>query len=901
MCLDASQFYDDLEKSLAADNSADFKPSTRDVVGSANESDYEITATGSLKSMGADQQLSDDIVDVRNTPKRISNILLISFHNFISAGVDTYDAGPSFFNGHLMAAALGARVFQSGQLCTPDRQKLLNIISTWKEALSDRNCLITCALNADRQVSPHNSNGRGSRSFSTGWTMSYAEGLRYGHIQSSNTTHEMGGKAEARLQYLLVGGMNNRSVTTLDNCSVGSAIYQDALLVAALADDNVDRCDAAQHRVNYIDEEWILHGHLASVRSISKPDESGFVIVTSGIYLNAPPLTSPTSQSRVNEKLTSLLNEPPAVQFHATYVSPHRVTSTLPKTICDIGNNMNRNMICNNNLQLILGPIIGAVTSTSCHILCEYFVGTGNDQHQNQAQAVIRLIDQVSGVEFLCRKDIRSRQPCVFTFTDLIENRNYTVHALLPTLHGDISHVNMAELTLSSETLISGNQKMLNSRVGSLTTPASVPRHILAKEWHEQTVSRMRGRSLKPVVNQIEALAITDVANTLVSSLLVACAKAAAAGTFDELKTSTQYEGGEVYLPVVTDSKEVDDKTVSSHGNADTNSEQRDVENEGGVVSSRPQSGKSRPNSGKSRPSSGKSRRNSTKSRPNSGKRLRPQSGNNRSKRSSLAIAGFTAEMTQQLLFEQQNVRQIEQLSHQYLQQHLSGKRIMILGANQPSWRKHIVEGVYNGDTDAADQEELGLLDEPTLEVETKVETVVNTIEMTIEVEGEGTKQEDGKCEDVVKHDKKGDIAKSGVASDLATLVNGDALCRTIGSLTQESWSGVDLIIHCGGSVDISLTLQDAMSSLARAEVLRDQSGQRKEKEYNRLIQLAEEQLRDAYRWHWSSSTASVNMGHGSHLFCCSSALVDLLSASHYSSVGNLINDSSKVRILTYC
>jgi hypothetical protein len=117
--------------------------------------------------------------------------------------------------------------------------------------------------------------------------------------------------------------------------------------------------------------------------------------------------------------------------------------------------------------------------------------------------------------------------------------------------------------------------------------------------------------------------------------------------------------------------------------------------------------------------------------------------------------------------------------------------------------------------------------------------------------------------------------------------------------MTQESWSGVDLVIHCGGSVDLSMTLQDAMSSLARAEVLKNQVGQRKENEFNRLMQQAEEQLRDAYRWHWSSSASSANMGHGSHLFCCSSALVDLLSAAHYSSIGNLINDYSKVRETT--
>ena len=127
--------------------------------------------------------------------------------------------------------------------------------------------------------------------------------------------------------------------------------------------------------------------------------------------------------------------------------------------------------------------------------------------------------------------------------------------------------------------------------------------------------------------------------------------------------------------------------------------------------------------------------------------------------------------------------------------------------------------------------------------------------------------------------------------------MNGDALCRTIGNMSQESWSGIDLIIHCGGSVDLSLTLQDALSTLARAEVLQNQHGQHVTQEYNRLLQLAEEQLRDSYRWHWSSSQSAANMSHGSHLFCCCSVLVDLLVATHYSSLGNLMNDFSRVSV----
>jgi hypothetical protein len=160
-------------------------------------------------------------------------------------------------------------------------------------------------------------------------------------------------------------------------------------------------------------------------------------------------------------------------------------------------------------------------------------------------------------------------------------------------------------------------------------------------------------------------------------------------------------------------------------------------------------------------------------------------------------VAAFTTENTKQLHINQQQVQQLEHLAHQYLLQQLSARRIIILGASQPSWRKHLHEGMYNGDMDVFSTEEHG----------NKGDTEGKQSELKL---------------------------KSSYNSDLACLVNGDALCRTIGSIAQESWSGLDLIIHCGGSVDLSVTLPDAMSTLARAEVLGGQTGQRQEKEYNR-------------------------------------------------------------------
>ena len=706
--------------------------------GAQNEKDYDVTP--------------QDVAE--SSPPLISNVFVVSVYNFVSASVDAYDPGPSFFHGHCLSAALGARVPQSGALTSTDRLALLDKISAWKESQSDkRRCLVVSATSADQLVSA-TAGGRLSRAFSAGWTMSYAEGLRFGHENSGRG--EMKAKAEARLQYLLVSGMSSRRGVNVDNCSPGSALYQEAVLLSALAEGEEDMdSDRAELRKSCIDEEWRETSHLGAVRSLSSPDENGFVIVTCDDYLDTPPITSPSSMSRLDDNKTSLLIDPPTKQFHATCITSNRISGTLLSA-----SGLNKQSGSMSSLQVLLGPVIGAVTPTSVRVVCEYFAA-------RESVATVRLVDQVTGVEYFCRKNILSCQPTVFAFHNLTENRSYMVQALLPSWCQDDIPIMDKSIVSVTPSNMSTRLMIELSHTGSFTTPCSIPPHVIAREWHRQTLQRMRGRSSHHGMDQISAMAVMDVASSFVSSVLLSCGKSAAQKFFDEVKVQEDRR----------DSNSVDKAESMDRSE------------------------------GKHDPSL-----------------LPPEARHSESTRHG----------------------NLESSAELYLQQKLSSRRIIVMGPNQPSWRKHISEGKFNGDLDAFAQEQ--------------------------------------------PHNQH----YNRYDADLERLVSGDALCRAVAQMQYESWSGLDLVIHCGGSVDIASALQDVLSTLARAERLRRSDRGYERDESNNLLLLAENQLRETYRLHWNVAQ-SVDVRHGSQLFCCSSALVDLLSATHYSSLENLVNDTSHV------
>lgn len=145
----------------------------------------------------------------------------------------------------------------------------------------------------------------------------------------------------------------------------------------------------------------------------------------------------------------------------------------------------------------------------------------------------------------------------------------------------------------------------------------------------------------------------------------------------------------------------------------------------------------------------------------------------------------------------------------------------------------------------------------------------------------------------------------------------GLGISRAIEELSTAIYNGIDLVIHIGGAVDLSVSLDLAISRLLLAEeasagnnlsgsaYLSHQSAADvapdiifpflgSDIEPVRLCMEAEELLRDAYRLHWGSLYMRGLLSKGSHLFVSSPA-IDLLKASHMSSLQQLARELSPV------
>lgn len=147
----------------------------------------------------------------------------------------------------------------------------------------------------------------------------------------------------------------------------------------------------------------------------------------------------------------------------------------------------------------------------------------------------------------------------------------------------------------------------------------------------------------------------------------------------------------------------------------------------------------------------------------------------------------------------------------------------------------------------------------------------------------------------------------------------GLAVARAIEELTTPVYNSIDVIIHVGGAVDLSVSLETAISRLLAAEAISAgrTGGAAMYSGYSakcgidpspnslfeedfasiepaRLRAEAEEALRDAYRLHWGSSYMKGLLSKGSHLFVSCPAL-DLLRATHTSSLQHLSRELSPV------
>ena len=74
-------------------------------------------------------------------------------------------------------------------------------------------------------------------------------------------------------------------------------------------------------------------------------------------------------------------------------------------------------------MKLLVGPVIGHVTSTSAIVLLEI------DKDVNQFEVVLKQIDQDEGKQFTEAKDMKARNPTVFKFTNLPPKTAFNVVA----------------------------------------------------------------------------------------------------------------------------------------------------------------------------------------------------------------------------------------------------------------------------------------------------------------------------------------------------------------------------------------------------------------------------------------------------------------------------------------
>lgn len=126
-------------------------------------------------------------------------------------------------------------------------------------------------------------------------------------------------------------------------------------------------------------------------------------------------------------------------------------------------------------------------------------------------------------------------------------------------------------------------------------------------------------------------------------------------------------------------------------------------------------------------------------------------------------------------------------------------------------------------------------------------------------------------------------------AEERGQLLAGVQLCKQVGSCAAQSWTEVDIVVHCGEPVDLGPVLDQVVTYLTRAEGLQKSS---RHDEVEGLISAAEECVRDAFRFHWGNGATGELLRRGSHYFVSSPSLL-LLSAFHLTTLAQLERELS--------
>ena len=154
----------------------------------------------------------------------------------------------------------------------------------------------------------------------------------------------------------------------------------------------------------------------------------------------------------------------------------------------------------------------------------------------------------------------------------------------------------------------------------------------------------------------------------------------------------------------------------------------------------------------------------------------------------------------------------------------------------------------------------------------------------------------------LLSHMDAGEADESGLALDRSFLHGGLALTQAISNLTSRAYTPINIVVHCGLSVDLSVCLESVVSYLAQAEDLIYQHQFNQVAAFpavqasDSMLALAEDSLRAAYRYHWGASTMKTMLAHNSHIFV-SSPVLDVLTVFNAATLRQLGRDLSPFAI----
>lgn len=130
-------------------------------------------------------------------------------------------------------------------------------------------------------------------------------------------------------------------------------------------------------------------------------------------------------------------------------------------------------------------------------------------------------------------------------------------------------------------------------------------------------------------------------------------------------------------------------------------------------------------------------------------------------------------------------------------------------------------------------------------------------------------------------------------------LQSGAYLSAAVTDVLSNGWSGVDLALHLGESIDYATTIENTISLLSLAEaqhhrsLLQARASVRVKEEEMELLEQAMDCMCNAVRYHWGAAERTQSLlAHGSHRFVCN-AVLDLLSLCHATSLSMLSRDLS--------